>query len=93
MHVQVLGTFITEWAEGSLLCELLLNTEQSCEEAAMQLTKIASYYGFDGWLLNIENPVLLRLIPNLLHFIRWDIVPVPCSHSWTEPPCGILRPA
>ena len=69
-HVQVLGTFITEWADGSLLCELLLWTQQSCEEAAMQLAKIAAYYGFDGWLLNIENPVLVRLIPNLLHFIR-----------------------
>lgn len=68
--VQVLGTFITEWESGSLLCELLLWTEQSAEAAAMQLAQIAAYYGFDGWLLNIENPVLQRLIPNLIHFIR-----------------------
>ena len=68
--MQVLGTFITEWESGSLLCELLLWTEQSAEAAAMQLAHIATYYGFDGWLLNIENPVLQRLIPNLIHFIR-----------------------
>lgn len=68
--VPVLGTFITEWESGSLLCELLLWTEQSAEAAAMQLAQIAAYYGFDGWLLNIENPVLQRLIPNLIHFIR-----------------------
>ncbi|KAL0046963.1 hypothetical protein WJX82_003119 [Trebouxia sp. C0006] len=68
--VPVLGTFITEHESGSLLCELLLWTEQSAEAAAMQLAQIASYYGFDGWLLNIENPVLQRLIPNLVHFIR-----------------------
>lgn len=81
-HVQVLGTFITEWADGSLLCELLLWTQQSCEEAATQLAKIAAYYGFDGWLLNIENPVLVRLIPNLLHFIRYttDLL---CTHFCT----------
>ena len=70
MCIQVLGTFITEWESGSLLCELLLWTEQSAEAAAMQLARIALYYGFDGWLLNIENPVLHRLIPNLIHFIR-----------------------
>ena len=68
--MQILGTFITEWESGSLLCELLLWTEQSAEAAAMQLAQIAAYYGFDGWLLNIENPVLQRLIPNLIHFIR-----------------------
>ena len=70
MHMQVLGTFITEWTAGSLLCELMLWTEQSAEAAAMQLAQIAVYYGFDGWLLNIENPVLRRLIPNLIRFIR-----------------------
>ncbi len=68
--IQILGTFITEWESGSLMCELLLWTEQSAEAAAMQLGQIAAYYGFDGWLLNIENPVLQRLIPNLIHFIR-----------------------
>ena len=69
--MQILGTFITEWEAGSILCELLLWTEQSAEAAALQLAKIAAFYGFDGWLLNIENPVLHRLIPNLIHFIRW----------------------
>ena len=69
--LQILGTFITEWEAGSILCELLLWTEQSAEAAALQLANIAAFYGFDGWLLNIENPVLHRLIPNLLHFIRW----------------------
>ena len=69
-YMQVLGTFITEWEAGSIICELLLWTEQSAEAVALQLAKIAAFFGFDGWLLNIENPVLRRLIPNLIHFIR-----------------------
>ncbi len=86
--VQVLGTFITEHESGSLLCELLLWTEQSAEAAAMQLAQIAAYYGFDGWFLNIENPVLQRLIPNLVHFIRqaWNSKLASsfcCSHCLT----------
>ena len=72
--LQILGTFITEWEGGSILCELLLWTEQSAEAAALQLANIAAFYGFDGWLLNIENPILHRHVPNLVHFIRYSEV-------------------
>lgn len=74
--MQILGTFITEREEGSLLCELLLWTEQSAEAAALQLATIAASFGFDGWLLNIENPILRRLIPNLIHFIRRAVMSI-----------------
>lgn len=77
--LQILGTFITEWEAGSILCELLLWTEQSAEAAALQLANIAVFYGFDGWLLNIENPILHRHVPNLVHFIRYSEVTPP---SW-----------
>ena len=78
--LQILGTFITEWQAGSILCELLLWTEQSAETAAVQLANIALFYGFDGWLLNIENPILHRHVPNLVHFIRYShilLLPAP----------------
>lgn len=83
--LQILGTFITEWEAGSILCELLLWTEQSAEAAALQLANIAAFYGFDGWLLNIENPILHRHVPNLVHFIRYSKVTLP------SPPLPLLH--
>lgn len=38
-------------------------------QAAEQLARIAAYHGFDGWLINIENSLSTRLLPNLLHFL------------------------
>ena len=52
---QVLGTLITEWDEGRAMCEAFLETEATAQQAARQLAAIAAYFGFDGWLINIEN--------------------------------------
>ncbi|KAK9833781.1 hypothetical protein WJX74_005705 [Apatococcus lobatus] len=67
---KVLGTFITEWAEGGALCEQLFASPEAAETAAGQLSRIAVHHGFDGWLLNIENTLSEAAITNLLHFIR-----------------------
>ena len=68
--LQVLGTLITEWDEGRAMCEAFLQTEETAQQAARQLAAIAAYYGFDGWLLNLENELDTSLKPNLLLFLR-----------------------
>jgi len=51
------GTIITEWDDGKARCEKLLKDEQTYKAFADQLVKIAQYYKFDGWLVNIENKI------------------------------------
>ncbi|WAQ95867.1 ENASE-like protein [Mya arenaria] len=47
----------TEWDDGKARCKIFLETEESYKAFADQLVKIAKYYGFDGWLINIENVI------------------------------------
>lgn len=49
------GTFITEWTDGATTCEAFLKDEESYRAVADNLVKISHFYGFDGWLINIEN--------------------------------------
>lgn len=56
-HVLSLGTIITEWKDGAQLCHRLLGNEATVELFAQQLVALAQYYCFDGWLVNIENPI------------------------------------
>jgi mannosyl-glycoprotein endo-beta-N-acetylglucosaminidase len=49
-----LGTFITEGELGTAECRELFTDVDS---SARKLAQIAQYYGFDGWLLNVENPL------------------------------------
>ena len=51
--VRVLGTLITEWESGRRDNELLASKP---EFWASKLASVAAYYGFDGWLVNIESP-------------------------------------
>ena len=62
--VVVLGTFITEWHDGAARCAEIFKDQFSYKQVADQLVSIAMYYGFDGWLMNIENPV--QVVQNLL---------------------------
>eukprot|EP01105_Mastigella_eilhardi_P027896 TRINITY_DN885_c0_g1_i3.p1 TRINITY_DN885_c0_g1~~TRINITY_DN885_c0_g1_i3.p1 ORF type:complete len:282 (+),score=60.54 TRINITY_DN885_c0_g1_i3:361-1206(+) len=65
--VRVLGTFITEGKEGEIECvKLLANPEFHAE----QLAHIVKYYGFDGWLLNIENAVAPNYADGLMAFVK-----------------------
>ena len=70
VSAQVLGTLITEWDDGRAKCQKFLQTEETAQRAASQLAAIAAYFGFDGWLLNIENELDTSFMPNLLLFIR-----------------------
>uniref|UniRef100_A0A3Q4ARK7 Cytosolic endo-beta-N-acetylglucosaminidase n=1 Tax=Mola mola TaxID=94237 RepID=A0A3Q4ARK7_MOLML len=57
--VSVLGTFITEWTDGAVTCEAFLKEEESYHTVADKLVQICQCYGFDGWLINIENILLI----------------------------------
>lgn len=52
--VKVLGTFITEWDEGRVICNRLLSTDASAQMYSERLTELAVALGFDGsiWRLN-----------------------------------------
>ncbi|KAL4424425.1 hypothetical protein ABPG77_005668, partial [Micractinium sp. CCAP 211/92] len=68
--VRVLGTLITEWEAGAAACAELFGSPEAAADAAEALARIAACYGFEGWLINIENEVPPGHIPNLLHFLR-----------------------
>lgn len=53
--ISIPGTFITEWDDGAAHCETFLKDEGSYRSLADKLVHISHYYGFDGWLVNIEN--------------------------------------
>lgn len=69
--VQVLGTFIVE--PGSDTVESILEQDESGSFwVARRLADIANYYGFDGWLVNIEVnfPVLIWKTEKMEGFLR-----------------------
>ncbi|CAM9372688.1 unnamed protein product, partial [Discosporangium mesarthrocarpum] len=68
---RVLGTFITEWDEGYKKCQEFLCSKESIDIAADKLASIAVDYGFDGWLINIENPVEVgQELEGLVRFLK-----------------------
>ncbi|KAF3433352.1 hypothetical protein FNV43_RR24454 [Rhamnella rubrinervis] len=67
--VKVLGTFITEWEEGRVICNTLLSSKESSQMYAERLTELAVALGFDGWLINMEIELDLVQIPNLKEFV------------------------
>ncbi|XP_040927674.1 cytosolic endo-beta-N-acetylglucosaminidase isoform X2 [Betta splendens] len=69
--VSVIGTFITEWTEGAVACESFLKDEESYREAADKLVQISCCYGFDGWLINIENTLSEAAVKNTPLFLRY----------------------
>ena len=80
--VPVLGTVITEWEAGAAACTRLFGSPAAAEAAAARLAAIARHYGFEGWLVNIENAVERQHIPHLLHFLR-------CVRILTRLPCAM----
>lgn len=67
--VKVLGTFITEWDEGRVICNRLLSTDASAQMYSERLTELAVALGFDGWLINMEVKLDLVQIPILKEFV------------------------
>lgn len=50
----VLGTLIFEWDSGAKELKKILVSFKTRSRAASQLAAIARFYGFDGWLVNVE---------------------------------------
>ena len=67
--VPVLGTLITESDDGAARCSKFLEDTASWQNLANQLVDIAEYYRFDGWLVNIENPIQVQ-------FTQMELLPV-----------------
>nr|XP_033816155.1 cytosolic endo-beta-N-acetylglucosaminidase [Geotrypetes seraphini] len=70
--VSVLGTFITERDTGAKVCEAFLAGEESFRAVADQMVRVAQFYRFDGWLINIENllsVVAVKNTPRFLHYL------------------------
>ncbi|KNC82327.1 hypothetical protein SARC_05391 [Sphaeroforma arctica JP610] len=68
--VACLGTFITEWEKGWEICASVLCTREGAKDLAVALATACVKYGFDGWLINIENPLEEEFIDNLLYFVK-----------------------
>ena len=60
----MLGTVITESEDGVTRCSKFLEDMALWKSLANQLVDIAEYYRFDGWLLNIENPI--QVLKNII---------------------------
>ncbi|XP_070778623.1 cytosolic endo-beta-N-acetylglucosaminidase [Enoplosus armatus] len=69
--VVVLGTVITEWTDGAATCEAFLKDEESYRAVADKLVQISHCYGFDGWLINIENTLSEVAVRNAPLFLRY----------------------
>ncbi|KAK9742309.1 hypothetical protein RND81_03G162900 [Saponaria officinalis] len=67
---KVLGTFITEWDEGKLICDKMLSTKEYAQTCAERLTELAVALGFDGWLINMEVTLNVAQIENLKEFVK-----------------------
>lgn len=50
----VLGTLIFEWEAGAEKLQKILASYKTRAKAASKLAAIAKFYGFDGWLVNVE---------------------------------------
>ena len=60
--VRILGTLITEWEDGEAANDMLCTDRDSPRgtlgvPVATALARLASYFNFDGWLVNIESRV------------------------------------
>lgn len=73
-----LGTLITEFDQGNELCDkFIFKNVPSMHKFAQSLAKLTKIFGFDGWLLNIENKVqninvLKEFVPYFTALIHED---------------------
>ncbi|CAH1795243.1 unnamed protein product [Owenia fusiformis] len=69
--VKVLGTFITEWDEGAAICSELFESRSKYRKFADILVAIATFFNFEGWLINIENEIQEKHIEGMRHFVQY----------------------
>lgn len=49
----------------------MFSTMAAAMKAADQLVAIAKYYGFEGWLINIENSLTKQEVQHMLLFVGY----------------------
>ncbi|KAJ9581509.1 hypothetical protein L9F63_023313, partial [Diploptera punctata] len=64
------GTVITEWTDGEKECNKILENEETVEEFVDCLVSFCLNFGFDGYLLNIENPISAEKVSKLELFVE-----------------------
>ncbi|KAG1695767.1 Cytosolic endo-beta-N-acetylglucosaminidase 2 [Nymphon striatum] len=69
-HDMAGGTLITEWDDGAEICKHFLKDVEAYTKLADALVEIAFSLKFDGWLINIENPIQENQIENLVDFVK-----------------------
>ncbi|GLH02972.1 Uncharacterized protein GBIM_08908 [Gryllus bimaculatus] len=68
--VKVLGTLITEWDEGEVFWNMLLSNEKKRVSCVKKMVEICEKFGFDGYLLNVENKIPENDVPKLVKFVE-----------------------
>ncbi|KPI88139.1 glycosyl hydrolase-like protein [Leptomonas seymouri] len=66
--VAVLGTIITEGADGAADLEMLLSDAKRMAAIIERLVQVCDAYGFDGYLLNVENSLPPTMAKRLVVF-------------------------
>lgn len=78
---KVLGTLITEWNDGEKVWDEILKSDGAVEDFVDNLVAICCHFGFDGYLLNVENAIppecvsTLELFVKLIHHKLHDKIP------------------
>ena len=68
--VKCYGTMITEWKNGAEMCaKEFFATSDMALALARTLSRIGMHYGFDGWLINIENNIDVQHVANVHLFL------------------------
>lgn len=64
------GTFITEWEPGAKIWKRIFDeNREGC--IVEQLVAVAVKYNFDGWLINVENPIDIEHLERLRDFVAY----------------------
>ncbi|XP_069697491.1 cytosolic endo-beta-N-acetylglucosaminidase isoform X2 [Periplaneta americana] len=66
---KVLGTLITEWDDGKKIWEEILKSDSTVEDFVDSLVTICYNFGFDGYLINVENVIPMEHIGKLELFV------------------------
>jgi len=69
-HCVFAGTLITEWNDGTRVWDEVLKSDNCVENFANSLVAICCHFGFDGYLLNVENTVLPERVSRLELFVK-----------------------
>lgn len=64
------GTIITEWKDGEKIWNEVLQDHSKCILLCEKLCQICVFFGFDGFLLNVENAIKPSLIYGLVDFVK-----------------------